>query len=83
MFTDVTRSDQRNWWPSRVSDEPLHVPPHTKDTIYREDFQEQEKRIGERFGSLRHTANPNNEPALGAGMLHLLSHLYDKLCSHI
>ena len=69
VFTDVTRSDQQNWWPSRISTEPLQVPPHTKDTIYREDFQEQERRTGEGFGSLRHTANPNNEPALGAGKL--------------
>ena len=66
VFTEVTRSEQQDWWPSRISTEPLNVPPHTNDTIYRADFQEQEK-TGASFGSLRHTANPNSEPALGAG----------------
>lgn len=65
VYTEFTKEEQDQWWPSRVSNEPLQVPPRTDDTIYRADFQDREKPTGSAFGSLRHTSNPNTEPALG------------------
>lgn len=73
VFTEVTRAEQQNWWPSRISTEPLQIPPKTKDTIYRGDYQEREKTCMESFGSMRHTANPNTEPALGTVPVNFLS----------
>lgn len=64
VYTASTADEQHSWWPSRTSNEPLREPPRTNDTIYRGDFAEKEK-SGVSFGSLRHTANPNKEPALG------------------
>lgn len=64
VYTELTKEEQHHWWPSRVSDEPLKVPDRTKDTIYREDF-DQKQTSSAAFGSRRHTANPNTEPALG------------------
>lgn len=72
VYTELTKDDQSQWWPSRVSNESLQVPPRTNDTIYRADFVEQEKAAGTAFGSLRHTSNPNKEPALGTGNIRLL-----------
>ena len=65
VYTYVPDDGDKHWWPSRANKEPPKVPPRTTDTIYREDFQEKEKPA--QFGSLRHTANPNKEPALGTG----------------
>lgn len=65
VYTELTRDEQNQWWPSRVSNEPLQVPPRTNDTIYRGDFVERERTAEITFGSLRHTSNPNKEPALG------------------
>ncbi|KAL4238191.1 hypothetical protein ACF0H5_002903 [Mactra antiquata] len=64
VYTDLPKNEEQNWWPSRVSNEPLQVPPRTDDTIYRGDFSDKERPTSG-FGSLRHTANPNKEPALG------------------
>ena len=66
VYTEITRDEQSDWWPSRVSDEPLKVPPQTNDTIYRADFAVAEN-SPVNYGSQRHTANPNTEPALGSG----------------
>ncbi|XP_045165895.2 uncharacterized protein LOC123529578 [Mercenaria mercenaria] len=66
VYTEITKDEQNQWWPSRISNEPLQVPPRTNDTIYRGDFLERERPTGSAFGSLRHTSNPNKEPALGA-----------------
>ncbi|KAK3591550.1 hypothetical protein CHS0354_041594 [Potamilus streckersoni] len=63
VFTESTNAEQAQWWPSWVSSEPLQKPPHTLDTIYREDYH-REKSM-DQHGSLRHTANPNTEPAHG------------------
>ena len=71
VYTEITKDEQQSWWPSRVSDEPLKVPPKTSDTIYRADFAFSENTYP-KFGSQRHTANPNKEPALGSGKLKLL-----------
>ena len=68
VFTDCTKSEQQQWWPSRTSNEPLHEPPKTKDTIYRADFSSERECIQLDPGSTRHTANPIKEPALGIGM---------------
>ncbi|XP_052768906.1 uncharacterized protein LOC128209095 isoform X2 [Mya arenaria] len=65
VYTYVPEDDSKHWWPSRANPGPPNVPPRTNDTVYRGDFQEAENKTAE-FGSLRHTANPNKEPALGA-----------------
>ncbi|XP_052272205.1 uncharacterized protein LOC127872826 [Dreissena polymorpha] len=64
VYTEISSDDNQHWWPSRVSNEPLCVPPRTHDTIYRADFLETTQDRKD-FGSSRHTANPNKEPALG------------------
>ncbi|KAL3874903.1 hypothetical protein ACJMK2_037855 [Sinanodonta woodiana] len=63
VFTESTNAEQAQWWPSWVSNEPLPKPPHTLDTIYREDYHREKS--ADQHGSLRHTANPNTEPAHG------------------
>lgn len=68
VYTDLPKNEQQHWWPSRISNEPLQVPPRTNDTVYREDFLNKERPTSG-FGSLRHTANPNKEPALGTGII--------------
>ena len=67
VYTDVPADGNQHWWPSRVSNEPLQVPPRTNDTIYRVDFIEDKHDQATPFGSSRHTSNPNKEPALGTG----------------
>lgn len=64
VYTQIPVDDQQHWWPSRVSNEPLQIPPRTSDTIYRSDFLDHPEKPPQ-FGSNRHTANPNKEPALG------------------
>ncbi|XP_046564940.1 LOW QUALITY PROTEIN: uncharacterized protein C2orf73-like [Haliotis rubra] len=63
VFTRSTYPDQHNWWPSRTSSDPLNIPEYTRDTTQRADFQFSKESAS--FGSTRHLANPNKEPALG------------------
>jgi len=62
VFTSSTRDEQHSWWPSRVSEDPLHKPAHTLDTTMRQDFQYKD---GVK-GSARHTFNPNSNAVRGA-----------------
>lgn len=73
VYTDIPSDQQQHWWPSRVSNEPLQIPPRTIDTVYRVDFLEEEQKTVP-FGSTRHTSNPNKEPALGTGRHSLIQH---------
>lgn len=77
VYTDIPSDQQQHWWPSRVSNEPLQIPPRTIDTVYRVDFLEKEQKTVP-FGSTRHTSNPNKEPALGTGRHSLIQHLKKK-----
>lgn len=66
VYTGATHNEQNQWWPSRTSDEPLHIPPQTKDTIYRDGYM----RDGPTSAKVctRHESNPNKDAALGVGM---------------
>lgn len=63
VYTGETHQEQHQWWPSRTSDEPLHIPPKTKDTIYRDGYMRDEPMSAKGF--TRHASNPNKEAALG------------------
>ncbi|XP_062581229.1 uncharacterized protein C2orf73 homolog isoform X2 [Saccostrea cucullata] len=63
VYTSHTHDEQNMWWPSRTSDEPLNVPPKTKDTIYRSDYMKEHKEPLHR--TTRHESNTKREPALG------------------
>ncbi|XP_061174240.1 uncharacterized protein C2orf73 homolog isoform X2 [Saccostrea echinata] len=63
VYTSHTHDEQNMWWPSRTSDEPLQVPPKTKDTIYRSDYMKEHKEPLHR--TTRHESNTKREPALG------------------
>ncbi|XP_033734473.1 uncharacterized protein C2orf73 homolog [Pecten maximus] len=64
VYTASSHDEQNLWWPSRTSNEPLNVPPKTKDTVYRGDYMQDGDRI-QSSGSTRHSANLHREPALG------------------
>ncbi|XP_060077540.1 uncharacterized protein LOC132557072 [Ylistrum balloti] len=64
VYTASSHDEQNLWWPSRTSNEPLDVPPITKDTVYRGDFMQDGDRV-QSSGSTRHSANVHREPALG------------------
>ncbi|XP_041353217.1 uncharacterized protein LOC121371410 [Gigantopelta aegis] len=64
VTTRDTQEDECNWWPHRISNEPHHIPEHTLDSTYRDDFVYESEKVPP--GSNRHLANPNKDPALGA-----------------
>ncbi|XP_021341905.1 uncharacterized protein C2orf73 homolog isoform X1 [Mizuhopecten yessoensis] len=64
VYTASSHDEQNLWWPSRTSNEPLNVPPKTKDTVYRGDYMQDGDRI-QSSGSTRHSANLHRDPALG------------------
>ncbi|XP_071163861.1 uncharacterized protein [Mytilus edulis] len=63
VYTGETHDEQNLWWPSRTSDEPLQIPPKTKDTIYREGYMRDSPFSARGF--TRHEANPNKNAAHG------------------
>ncbi|XP_069116150.1 uncharacterized protein C2orf73 homolog isoform X2 [Argopecten irradians] len=65
VYTASSHDEQNLWWPSRTSNEPLNVPPQTKDTVYRGDYMQDASERIQSSGSTRHSANLNREPALG------------------
>lgn len=65
VYTGETHPEQDQWWPSRTSNEPLRVPPKTKDTIYREGYMNEGPMSNK--GYSRHEANPNKDAAFGVG----------------
>lgn len=69
VATSVTNKEQKHWWPHQNSGQPLSKPPHTLDTVVREDFQ---YRGSEVKPSTRHSSNPNTIPAMGTVPVNML-----------